>query len=219
MPICLLTLIYLVALLVPVPRLQSHSHYAVGGDQHVWEWWCRTGRSLLSCEASCCSHENTTLHLPFLCLWGSSSPAPPGLNRYTLLRLLSNNTISRYFQLPLMAQCASSTFRKCQKVCLCEPKALAAKQHLEKPVGLFTAWLESLCTCWVAFCTLWMIAVEDRVCTALCYTSIMWQDMLILNWKFKWEMCRVLELMNSKRLWTASRFTATGFVVVTRPAG
>lgn len=26
----------------------------------------------------------------------------------------------------------------------------------------------------------------------------MWQDMPILNWKVKWEMCRVLQLMNSK---------------------
>lgn len=128
---------------------------------------------------------------PSPALWGSSSLGPSGHYRYRQLRLLSNNTISRNFQLPLMAQCRSPAFRKCPRECLCEPDALVAKQHLEKPVGPLTAWLESLCT----FCSLyslWMFVAENRVCMTLCYTSIMWLDMLILNQKFKWEMCWVL---------------------------
>lgn len=77
---------------------------------------------------------------------------------------------------------------KCQRECLCELKALTGEQHLEKPVRLFPAWLESLCTCSVTFCSLWMIVTENRECTTfVCYTSVMWLHRLILNWKVRWN--------------------------------
>lgn len=98
-------------------------------------------------EASSCSREKTTLLLPLLrcedrLLLGLSS-----LYRYKPPRVRSNDTISKYFQLPLMDEGKGPTFRNCPRECLREPDVLAAQQHLEKPVGLFTARPESLCTC------------------------------------------------------------------------
>lgn len=103
-----------------INTLQSHTHTHTlllvlismcgnaGSDQ---------AGSLLSCEASCCWRENTTLLL---------LPGPPGLYRYALLCSLSNNTTSRYLRLPLMAQCRSPAFRKCQRVCV-NPKTSQRK--------------------------------------------------------------------------------------------
>lgn len=54
----------------------------VGVNQHVWECWCRAETSLLSCEASCCLHENTT-PLPPPSLLSCEDHLLPGLHVLT----------------------------------------------------------------------------------------------------------------------------------------
>lgn len=119
------------------------------------------------------------------CTVSLSPPGPPGLYRCTPLSSLSNNTISGYFQLSLMAECRGAAFRTAGRDCLClNPEPSPQSSTWKNQSRLFTTWPESLCTCWVAFCSSWMIVAGNRMCTTLCYTSIMGQGMLILNWKF-----------------------------------
>lgn len=168
----------------------SFLHTPVTHALCCWECWCR---ALLSREASCCSRENNSLLLP-LPHCGDLLQVFTGTRRWACYQITHFGAFSYLWWLSAEAPPSGSA----RGECLCEPKAFTAKQHLEKPVGLLTAWLESLCTCWVAFCSLWMIVKGNTVCAALCYTSIMWQDTLILNWKLKWEMCRGPQLMNSE---------------------
>lgn len=91
-------------------------------------------------------------------------------------------------------------FCKTQSPCLRSAPGKKNKKNKNQP----DQWEEWFTTSLVAFWGLWMIVTENTVWPLLqLHTGVMWWDVFFsffffLNWKCKWEICGVRQLLNNE---------------------